>query len=135
MSVASALNSAARIIGTAAPQMFPDRLTVQTLNESAGTGGMKIKSSTTSTYSNVPCIVELIQKFAWRKDQGEKNLSTQKYTVTTPTFLSGSRITINPATQRLLVAARDGMAAFTLRIDSTPDDMGVVYVMTCSKEN
>lgn len=135
MSVATAFNSLANVMGTVLAVAFPDTLTVQTLNETSGTGGMKIKATTTNTYTSVPCIYELIEKYAWRRNQGEKNLSTQKYKVTFPTHLSGTRMTINPATQRLLVAARGDEPSFTLRMDAVASDMGVVFVAIASKEN
>jgi len=135
VSTAAIFNKLADQMGTALAVAFPDTLTVQTLTETSGTGGMKIKSSTANTYTSVPCCVEYIQKFGWRKDQGEKNLSTQKYTVTMPTHLNGTRMTLNPATQRLVVAARGDEPAMTLRIDTISSDMGVVFVINASKEN
>jgi hypothetical protein len=135
MSTAAVFNSLADVMGSALAMAFPDTLTVQTLTETNGTGGMKIKATTANTYTSVPCAVEYIQKFGWRKDQGEKNLSTQKYTVTFPTHVNGTRMTINPATQRLLVAARGDEPAMTLRMDSVSSDMGVVFVAVASKEN
>jgi hypothetical protein len=135
MSTAAIFNKVADVMGGALAMAFPDTLTVQTLNETSGTGGMKIKSSTSNTYTSVPCVIEYIQKFGWRKNQGEKNLSTQKYTITCPTHVNGTRMTLNPATQRLLIAARGDEPAMTLRIDTISSDMGVVFVINASKEN
>jgi hypothetical protein len=135
MSSADVFNEIADDMGEILPESFPDTLTVVTLNESAGTGGGRIKASTTNTYTSVPCVVEYIQKFGWRKDQADRNVSTQKYTVTMPTHLNGTRMTLNPATQRLVVAARGDEPEYTLRIDTISSDMGVVFIINASKEN
>jgi hypothetical protein len=135
MSTASVFNKLADVMGSALANAFPDTLTVVTMTETAGTGGGRIKASTTNTYTSVPCVVEYIQKFGWRKDQADRNVSTQKYTVTMPTHLNGTRMTLNPATQRLVVAARGDEPEYTLRIDTISSDMGVVFIINASKEN
>jgi hypothetical protein len=135
MSSADVFNEIADDMGEILPESFPDTLTVVTEGTAAGTAGMKVNAASSNTYTGVPCIYEQIEKFAWRKDQADKNLSTQKYKVTIPTHHNGSRMTLTPANQRLIVAARGDEPAFTLRMDSVATDMGVVFVVIASKEN
>ena len=135
MSTASVFNKLADVMGSALANAFPDTLTVVTEGTAAGTAGVKVNAASSNTYTGVPCIYEQIEKFAWRKDQADKNLSTQKYKVTIPTHHNGSRMTLTPTNQSLLVAARGDEPAFTLRMDSVATDMGVVFVVIASKEN
>lgn len=135
MSTAAVFNSLADVMGSALANAFPDTLTVKTATESAGAGGQKIRTGEANTYTGVPCIYELIEKYAWRKDEGDRNLSTQMYKVTMPTHSGATRMTLNPATQRLVIAARGDEPSFTLRIISVANDMGVIYTVIAAKEN
>lgn len=116
---------------------FPDTLSVMEETTSAGTGGGRIKSGNTYYFEGVPCIAEHIQKFGWRKDQGDKNMSTQMYLVTMPTheLATGNRIELDPAVHRLVIDERGNEPEKTLRIVSIGDVHGVVFEVVASREN
>jgi hypothetical protein len=130
-------NMAERIFPKVAEATYEDRLTVRAFTETAGTGGQKIKTGRTDVYTNIPCKVTQIQKFGWRKDQADRNISTQVYKVEMPTYtLAAAFIALNPATHDLLIAARGDRPAMTLRITSNGlVPLGFKYEVIAAKEN
>jgi hypothetical protein len=137
MSLASVFNQLGQdVIPTVLAAAFPDTCTITAETTSAGTGGGRIKSGTTVAYADVPCAYEPIQKFGWQKDQGDKIVSTQIYMVTIPTHTAaGTRISLDPKTHRIVVAARGNEPAKTFRIQNVGDQMGVVFEIIAAREN
>ncbi len=115
---------------------MPDSMTIKLETSSAGTGGGRIKSGATDYAINVPCAYEHIQKFGWRKSQGEKNTSTQMYLVTMPTHtINGMRISLDPKSHHFVVDERGNEPAKTFKIISVGDVMGAIFEVVCSRED
>jgi hypothetical protein len=137
MSLAAVFNTLGQsVLPTVLGAAFPDTCTITAETISAGTGGGRIKSGTTNAYTSIPCAYEPIQKFGWQKDQGDKIVSTQIYMVTIPTHTAaGTRISLDPKTHRIVVAARGNEPAKTFRIQNVGDQMGVVFEIIAAREN
>jgi hypothetical protein len=116
---------------------FPDLLTVTAETPVSDSGGGFSSSSTTNAYTNIPCAYEPLSGSSF--DTNGKLLSVNAYKVTVPTHYNNAgtmtRINLNPATHRLVVTARGNEPVKVFRIVSIADDMGVVFEVTCEKEN
>ena len=133
MSLASVFNTLGQtVIPQIAAAAFPDTLTVQGETTSSDSGGGYYVSANSNVYTSVPCAYE---PFSGSKvDANGKLLSVAYYKVTLPTHQSGSKITLDPK-YRLVVNARGNEPAKTFRIESIADDAGVVFEVTCTREN
>lgn len=135
MSTAAQFNLLADVMGGALAKAFPDTLTVKQRTYTTSASGETIQSGTTDAYTSVPCVAEPIQKFGWKKDQGDKITATQMYTVTIPCKTSaGAYIALDPDKHTLVFNARGSNPAKTFRIVSVGDSSGVVFEIVASIE-
>lgn len=115
-----------------------DLMDVKGETVTAGTGGGRIKSATTTVYSNVPVVFVPSTK-GYKLNQGETLVSNQDYILKFPTHdPAGSRYAIDPRVHRLVVKARTAPAdepAKTFRIISIKDLQGNMYEVECVREN
>jgi hypothetical protein len=120
-----------------ADRMFSDLLTITAETPVSDGGGGFSSSATTNAYTNIPCAYEPLS--GSRFDTNGKLLSVNAYRVTIPTHYDNAgtmtRINLNPATHRLVVASRGNEPAKVFRIVSVGDEMGIVFEVTCEKEN
>jgi hypothetical protein len=138
MSTAAIFESSARILASAWANVFPRTCTIKRRNKSQSAGGDTILGTPTNAYTSVPCLFEVIPKFGWQRDQGEKVTTTQKYNVFLPTRYNNAgtwtRITIDADTDYLVVDAVELEPAITLKPDSAPNDLGMQYTMVATAE-
>jgi hypothetical protein len=138
MSTAAVLNNLGQtILPRALAYALPDTLTVQGETQASDSGGGYYVSANTNAYTSVPCAYEPLG--GARFDANGKLLSTNAYRVTMPTHYNNAgtptRINLNPASHRLIVASRGNEPAKTFRIVSVSDDAGAVFEVTCEREN
>jgi hypothetical protein len=135
MSTAQVFNKLADVMGSALARAFPDTLTVKERTRTVSASGEVLQTGTTDAYTSVPCVAEPIQKFGWKKDQGDKIVASQMYTVTTPTkTTAGTYIALDPDKHYLVMNARGSNPAKTFRIISVGDSSGVVFEIVASIE-
>lgn len=123
------------IVGAAA---FPDTMTIKSESASTiGTGGERIKGTTTDAYTAVPVAYEPTQ-IEKRVSAGDRPISSLQYTLTLPTHYTDEgtvkRINLDPKLHRLIVNARGNEPAKTFRILAIRDISGVVFEAVCEKE-
>jgi len=115
-----------------------DLMSVTGETTTAGTGGGRIKSATTTVYSNIPCIFEPSGSGMKNVNQS-KIMSEQEYTLKFPTHSSaGVRYTINPELHRLVIQARSAPGdepQKTFRILTIKDKQGNLYEAKVVKED
>lgn len=134
MSTAAEFNELAQVdIPELLAEVFPDTLSVTTQTLASDSGGGTYVSASTNAYTGIPCTYEPLS--GARFDSAGKLLSAETYKVTMPTHNAGARINLNPTTHRLVVDARGNEPAKTFRILNIGDDSGVVFEVTCSREN
>jgi hypothetical protein len=138
MSLASVFDTLGQnVMPQVALATFPDLLTVTAETPVSDSGGGFSSSATTNAYTNIPCVYEPLS--GSRFDTNGKLLSVHAYKVTVPTHYNNAgtmtRINLNPATHRLVVASRGNEPAKVFRIVSVGDEMGIVFEVTCEKEN
>jgi hypothetical protein len=138
MSLAAVFNTLGQdVMPLVAAAVFPDLLSITAETLVSDSGGGYSSSSTSTAYSSIPCAYEPLS--GNRFDSAGKLVSTQAYKVTIPTHYdvagTATRINLNPATHKLVVAARGNEPAKTFRIVAAPDEMGVIYEVLAEKEN
>lgn len=113
--------------------VFPDTMTIV-----ARTPGQDSNGDPTITVSNaytsVPCVYEPKASQS-RRDAGGKLVAEKEYTMTLPVYQNGSRINLDPKIHHFVVNAR-GLEPAKTFINILPgDESGVVYEVSCEKEN
>lgn len=110
-----------------------DTMTVKRKSASAGTGGGRVKGSTSDAYTSVPVDVQPYN--GTRFMLTDKPIANATHLLEFPVYdTGGTRITVNPATDRFVVDARGSEPAKTFRIITSPDDHGITYKAYCELE-
>lgn len=114
-------------------KVFPDTMTIVARTPGQdGNGDQTITES--NAYTNVPCVYEPKTSQS-RRDTGGKLVAEKEYTMTFPVYQNGSRINIDPKIHYFRVNAR-GLEPVKTFINILPgDESGVVYEVSCEKEN
>ncbi len=114
-------------------KVFPDTMTIVARTVNQDSGGDQTTSDS-NAYTGIPCTYEPTKKQV-SKDAGGKLVSEKDYIMTLPVYHNGSRINLDPKVHFFTVDAR-GMEPAKTFIDILPgDDSGVVYEVTCTREN
>ena len=112
-----------------------ETMDIEGRNVTAGTGGGRIKGSTTRDYREIPVSVEPYRARGFKTIAGDKPLSVQEYLLTFATHIDGERIEIDSKKDRLKVLARGNEPDKYYRIVSIKDTSGVIFEAVCEREN
>jgi hypothetical protein len=98
-------------------------------------GGSTANGTTTTPYTSVPVSVE-VDKKGGRIDAQGKPIALQTYILEFPVLTSaGVLITIDLATDKLIVDARSPIPARTYKIECPADDTMVINRYVCTQES
>lgn len=114
-----------------------ETMTIKRETATVGTGGGKIKGSTTDVYTAVPVVVEPTSSDA-RFIQADQPRSVQEYKLTFATHdtaATPNRIAVDIATDRFYVNARGNEPAKVYRAITIPEQQGVNYEAVCVRED
>jgi hypothetical protein len=127
-----------KVFGKLSGVGLTDLMDVKGETVTSGTGGGRIKSASTTVYSNIPVIFKP-KETGVRMMQAERLTSEQEYILTFPSHTAaGVRYAIDPKVHRLQIKARTAPGtepAKTFRIVSIKDLQGNLYEAEAIRED